>query len=271
MHPIDELFATMAQVAPYPSGVVEVPGRIRGITFFPGGPGLWGVKADSHLPPLPIGGIMVLGHNYDSEAGFGRTSRRGTEVMQVGTQAAKNAGFRGDYKPCNPTWSGLWELLPEVPVPWERCFFTNAYMGLRKGSKATGRFPGSTDSAFVNRCRDFLRVQLSKQQPAIVLTLGAWVPAFVAELSEQLSPWRGIQSVPELDRLKMGPVTHGVTFPNSGAPPCSVVALTHPSRRHLNVDRRRFKVGTRAFEGHEAEVAMVREAIRASPLRGHAA
>jgi hypothetical protein len=268
MHPIDDLFATMAQVAPYPRGVVEAPERIPGISFFPGGPGLWGVKADLPLPAMPVGGIMVLGHNYDSEAGFKRTSERGTEVKEVSTHSANEAASRPEYKPCNPTWSGLWELLPSVPLPWEHCFFTNAYMGLREGRKATGRFPGSQDIGFVTRCRDFLRVQLLKQQPAVVLTLGAWVPAFVAELSEQLRPWRGIQSVPELDEVEAGPVVHGVTFPNSGAAQCSVVALTHPSRRYLNVHRRRFKLGTRTFEGHEAEVAMVREAIRASPLRG---
>ena len=268
MHPIDVLFAEMAQVAPYPPGVVEAPGRIPGITFFPGGHGLWGAKAGQPLPPLPVGGVMVLGHNYDSEAGFQRTCRRGTEVEEVSTDSANEAALRPDYKPCNPTWSGLWELLPSVPLPWERCFFTNAYMGLREGRKSTGRFPGSQDAGFVSRCRDFLRVQLLKQQPAVVLTLGAWVPAFVAELSEQLSPWRGIQSVPELDEVEIGPVIHGVTFANSGAPQCSVVALTHPSRRHLNVHRRRFKLDTRMLEDHEAEVAMVREAIRASPLRG---
>lgn len=74
-----------------------------------------------------------------------------------------------------PTWANLLPLLHEAGIAPEQCFFTNAYMGLREGAGTTGRFPGSRDEQFVERCRAFFLHQIRAQQPRVVLALGVCV------------------------------------------------------------------------------------------------
>lgn len=258
MHPVESLFHELEHIGPYPEGVVPAFGRVPGTTFFPGGPGLWGTRSGSPLPAMPVGGVMIVGQDYASAAEFGRSLRRGSEVSAVTT------GTGSHLRASTLTFRGLLALLPSVPVPWERCFFTNAYMGLRKSGSSTGPSPASRDPDFADRCRDFFCVQLAVQRPVIVLALGRWVPAFIAECSDQLKDWRGRESFAQLDSV--GPIVHNVkfAFASACAPPCSVVSLMHPSYRHLNVDGRTFK----GSQGDDAERAMIREALRVSPLRG---
>ena len=246
MHPVDELFAAMPMVEPYPDGVVAVPARIPGVAFFPGGSGLWGAAPGKPLPSMPTGGIMVLGHDFHSEKGFHASLAQGTEVSDVP---------RDNYR-IPATWTNLRRLFTEADVPMERCFFTNAYMGLRKGDATTGRFPGSRDHGFVKRCRQFFLRQVEAQQPSVILTLGTWVPAFIAPLSDQLEGWKSVGSIRSLD--KAGPIVRGVRFHDVNAPACTVAGLTHPSLRGSNVGRRRYG----GLEGHAAELAMIREAVQ---------
>lgn len=248
MHPVKALFAAMRRIEPYPPGVVRVPTRIPGTAFFPGGYGLWGVRPNAALPPMPIGGVMVLGHDFHSEEAFAHTLRQGTEVP-----ATRGAGR------IVPTWSGLCPVLCEAGLPLDRCFFTNAYMGLRQGAGVSGRFPGSRDPQFVKRCQSFFLRQVEVQRPAVLLTLGRWVPAFVAPLSPRLAPWLEVRSLADVDD-KRRPVVLDVKFDRTTAPTCSVVALTHPSVRGPSVPRRRFG----SLTGHPAEIAMIKKAVSAS-------
>lgn len=77
------------------------------------------------------GGIIVIGHNFDSEAGFKRSFTHGGEDMN------------------GPTWRNLLAFLRSVDISPARCFFTNAYVGLMPGDKATGPFAGAKDPQFV--------------------------------------------------------------------------------------------------------------------------
>ena len=245
-HPIEDLYAAIPEVEPYPKGVVTVPARLKGQAFFPGGAGLWDVERDTGLPPMPVGGVMVLGQDFYSEESF-------AQLLAAGANAPKSA-----------TWHRLLELLNDVGISLDRCFFTNAYMGLRQGSGNTGRFPGSRDPAFVDRCRKFLLRQLSTQKPSVVLALGSFVPLFLAPLSPQLRQWESARTLTAVDIA--GPVAHEVTFSGSDAPACSIVALTHPSMRGSNVHRRRFE----QLSGREAELAMIHEALGNSLVTRHA-
>lgn len=200
---------------------------------------------------MPVGGIMVLGHDH-SEAGFLQSLAQRTEVVEDAQPGRRTP----------PTWTGLRQLFGEVGIALERCFFTNAYMGLRKGDGTTGRFPGSLDKDYVGRCRAFFLKQLATQQPSVILTLGAWVPSFIAPLSPQLTHWKDIGSIKKLDDL--GPVVHDATFPGASARPCTVVALTHPSLRSANINRRNYK----GVQGHASEVKMIREGLRRSAPHG---
>lgn len=243
-HPVEALFERLPQVEPYPPGVLPVPERLPGTAFFPGGTGLWRPEGspDGDPPPMPLGGVMVLGHDFYSEAGYRRFL------------ANRGGSTKG------PTWRNLLALLARVGVAPEGCFFTNAYMGLRAGPRNTGRFPGASDRGFVDRCRGFLLEQLAAQRPRLLLTLGSHVPAFVAPLSPDLGAWAGAKSLSGLDAAGV-PVIARAAFDGLPGLTSSVVALTHPSLRPASVWRRRYG----GLAGDAAEVAMLEAALRASP------
>lgn len=81
----------------YPAGVVPVPDvRIKGPAFFPGGSGLYLEGGDTATPrtsTFPIGCVMVVGHNFDSQNGFERSVLRGKEQLTRGNlgSAAQDA------------------------------------------------------------------------------------------------------------------------------------------------------------------------------------
>jgi len=244
MHPVDKLFSQLKTVEPYPQGVCGTDERIAGTAFFPGGDGLWKEQKNIERPAMPIGKIMVLGHNFDSVAGFRKSVAHGSENMK------------------SPTWRYLINFLHDTNINPNSCFYTNVYMGLISGGSNVGKFPGSKDKAFVSRCLSYLKEQLAVVQPLVVLVLGIHVPALLANISEELSVWRGIASFRMLDDSGI-PKISKVTFSDVHGVSSTVVALTHPSRRDLNVGRRKYK----DFVGSEAEIAMVNEALIETGLK----
>ena len=85
MHAIEELFELLDQFGSYPNGVIQIPGRLDGTAFFPGGWGLWNTQPHELPPPVPIGGSLVQGHNFDSEAGFQRSFHHAGENLKSAT------------------------------------------------------------------------------------------------------------------------------------------------------------------------------------------
>ncbi len=237
-HAIDALFALHDQFGSYPDGVIRIPRRIPGTAFFPGGYGLWNTQPNELLPPMPVGGVKVVGHNFDSETGFHRSFHHAGENLK------------------SATWRNLLTFLKQVGIPPERCFFTNAYVGLRAGDRAMGAFPGARDPDFVCWCRNFLLEQLRLIQPRLILTLGVHVPGFLASLSPELkSAWSGVTRLRVLDERGVA-LVYPSTF--SGVlRPAAVVALTHPAYRRLNVKSRRYG----NLQGDAAEQALVRDAL----------
>jgi hypothetical protein len=217
-----------------------VPEPIQGTAFFPGGYGLWRDDISRPLPPFPIGGIMVLGHDFHSERGYQASLARGREAAS------------------QPTWRQLCNLLAAVEIDPRECFFTNIYMGLRAGSGTTGPFPGRADRQFVDHCRRFLTEQIHVQRPSLIVTLGVHVPPFIGALSEQLAAWTTGKGLKYLDRV--GPVRSAVRFPFEPSIVTTAVALTHPSLRDASVRHRRYG----GAAGHAAEIAMLRDALAAA-------
>jgi hypothetical protein len=245
MHQSELLWRRHHEVAPYPDGVVPVPALIEGTAFFPGGRGVWQWEAGLPLPPLPVGGIMVLGHDFHSEEAYRASLARGYEARS------------------QPTWRSLLALLEAARIHPLHCFFTNIYMGLRKGSATTGKFPGAADPAFVQRCLSFLSVQLAVVQPKIILTLGSYVPPLLARLTPDLEEWRSAASLLDVDARR--PFRPAVRFATaSSVVESAVVTLTHPSQRRLNVGRRRYL--TQA--GEAAELQMLADGCATLPVQG---
>ena len=108
---------------------------------------------------MPVGGVMVVGQDFDTYASFNESLAKGGEVLFDEEERSTSS---------SATWRTLMELLPRFHIPLERCFFTNAYMGLRKDGSPTGRFIGSRDPDFTARCRMFFRKQLVAQRPRLI-------------------------------------------------------------------------------------------------------
>lgn len=240
MHPIQALWSRHHPTTGYPTGVLPVPQPIPGLAFFPGGYGVWGAHGNQPLPDLPVGKIMVLGHDFHSETGYQKSLAMGAERLTL------------------PTWANLLRLFHTVGISPELCFFTNFYMGLRAGKATTGRFPGATNPIFVNFCRQFLLEQLQMQQPVLILTLGVYVPEAIAPMSEQLAPWGERRGLKHLDTV--GPVQLNVRFKGLDNLTSTVVALTHPSLRAAGVRHRSYQ----GLTGSAAEEQMLKEGLAAA-------
>ena len=79
-HASRALWAALDAVKPYPSGVVAVQEQIAGTSFFPGGTGIW-CGDHQEVPPLPVGGVIVLGHDFHSVAGYEWSLENGAENL----------------------------------------------------------------------------------------------------------------------------------------------------------------------------------------------
>ena len=130
------------------------------------------------------------------------------------------------------------------------------------GASATGRFPGATDHGFVEHCKTFLVEQLGMQRPALVLSLGRYVPPVLPQMSPELQGWSAAKGFKDMDAR--GPVQGGVTFAGLDAHQCTVVALLHPSLRQASLRHRRYE----GWGGEEAEMQMLLRAKRLAGLAG---
>src|SRR5687767_5758503 len=124
-HPVELLFSRVGSLDRYPAGMLPVPGRIAGFSFFPGGVGLRAATHENPLPSFPVGGVMILGHVFYGEEGFN----------------AQLANGRTDES--YATGRNLLRLLEEFGIPADDCFFTNFFMGLMEGADNTGPCPGA--------------------------------------------------------------------------------------------------------------------------------
>ena len=152
---VSDLFAKLAlMVTEYDDQAIKIEKRIDGTAFFPGGVGLWrGLLKNGPMPPhFPKNPVMMLAHNFDAQLLFDASVDRGIEKMDEGT------------------WRGMREYLAGAELSPERCFFTNLFMGLKPGRKSRGKYGGSTQHK--EQCREFLKYQLKRTHPCLVVVLG---------------------------------------------------------------------------------------------------
>lgn len=241
MHEAITLWDKVASVAPYPPGlVVPVPELMKGRAFFPGGIGLIREPGSTELPRWPLNGVMILGHDFDTLANYRKSLKRGGESAK------------------SPTWGTVLDVLQKANIDHGECFFTNVYMGLREHGKNSGPFPGRHDTAYVDRCLVFLAVQFAAQKPRLIVVLGAPAFALIAKRLGDLSDWRAAKTFADIDRI--GPVRPSVAL--GGGQVATVVSLIHPSYRERNVGKRSYA----GVSGHDAEMAMLRDALKSSGL-----
>jgi hypothetical protein len=241
-HPVEKLFGHLRALDPYPSSVMRIRQRVGGTGFFPGGSGLWDTIRSRPLPPMPIGGAMVLGHNLDSEETFARSVAQDGEDLN------------------GATWRELIRLLPSVGVPLERCFFTNFFMGLVPGRMSTGPFPGARDPSFVAMCRAFLVEQLKAASPRLLIVMGMQTPRHLAALAPELRVWAPIRSFRDLDLSGTALVPRARV--QGVEAPFTAVVITHACLARSNRRHRRY----RGLYGSSAEMELFRDALELAGL-----
>ena len=159
----DDLIARLHTLV-YPESVVPIfPKILDRVAFFPGGRG--------YADAFPVGGVMLLGHNFDTEEKYLAAVRRGRESDG------------------NRTWVNFRNFLqPASGIGDERIFFTNFYAGaIRGGGRNVGRFPATKE--FRTACGKLLVEQIRAQQPILVATLGSHVPRLIATALSELREW----------------------------------------------------------------------------------
>ena len=186
--------------------------------FFPGGRGLWSCPGSSLKPDT-----IVLGQDFS-------TWEQHQEILHGSSEDLKT-----------PTWRNLIAVLNRVGLDLERCFFTNAFMGLRRNGLSTGVFPGFRDAAYMAENADFLQFQIETIGPRC-RGAGDWADF-------------NFQTVDSEDRALL----RGVEFGNLRT---NLVALVHPSMRFKNVGMRRFG----GKFGDDAEVSLLSEGLRVSGI-----
>jgi uracil-DNA glycosylase len=243
-HPSVALFEKSAMVKPYPPSVLEVPHQLPSTAFFPGGYGLWlgnSLCGPMELPPFPFEGIMAVGQDFHSEKQYDQTR------MHPGQNLTKGM------------WPRFKDVYDRAGADFQNTFFTNAYMGLRKGEKSTGVFPGATDQSFVKRCQSFFGEQVETQKPKLILALGKRVVPFMADLSVDLHCWKGKTTIKEIQNGKQ--IIEGVRFGLKGHQ-CVVAFLLHPSMRNSNLRHRQYQ----EFDRDQADIQVFKDALKAAGL-----
>lgn len=233
---------TQVRKLSYPASMKPVAGEIKGRAFFPGGKGTF--DDTSIISDKPI---MVVGQDFDVEANFRKAEAAGQENIK------KNA-----------TWRNLLALLEEVRIAPQSCFFTNAIMGVRvdlppdsqNKQSNTGDSPAFKHPDFIKECQQFFLKQLEMQRPKLVLVLGKMPARFLATMVEDLRPWKQLKTITDIDNADQQ-LMRGATFTNGVK--TTLVLLTHPSFRHLNIHKRRYKTD---FTGAEAELETLKEALK---------
>ena len=203
--------------------------------FFPGGNGL--LQGSDSLADTPIEAV-ILGSNFGSVGGF---------LDEFGQLRRRN-------ETRNPTWRGILYRLGTAGVDSQRCFFTNAWPLLHKGSSnLTGEQQEDWlyDAELMKSCNDFFLRTLDLTQPNLIIGMGLGAAAFLASVwPDVLAAWR-CRSIRSIDNLPLAIVEHsGRKF--------TCIAITHPSMpssRHRRPP----------YSGPDGEAQLIMEAIQMQP------
>jgi hypothetical protein len=236
--PSEQFDALSAMLAALPDspGVLRLGCEIPNYpSFFPGGRGYKGRS----FPQAPI---MLIGHNFDTEAGFRRSVARGSE----------------DHLKMK-TWVNMKEsFLPTARLSEDECFFTNFYLGAivhpapkpgeGQKTKNTGTFKCTPQ--YRASCVKALRIQVEVVRPKVVALLGGNVSGPFAEAFPTYAPHCGV----DLADTQMKQPAGGHALQLLQDLRVQVVCLAHPAN-------------PRSLESHRAQGLLLGAAVRASSVK----
>jgi hypothetical protein len=217
-----------------PEGVVAVPQMTTKTAFFPGGRGLWNIPGSAVVPE-----VVILGQDFS-------TWDQHQEILYGKAEDTKT-----------PTWMNLIAITDRVGLDLEKCFFTNAFTGLRRNGLSTGVFPGFKDSSYMEQNTEFLQLQLEVLQPRLIVVLGSVAPLVLARIGKGAEHWTNF-NFRRIDQASQNLLLE-VGF---GQLRTNLVALVHPSMRFKNAGIRKFK----GLTGDSAEIALLIEAMKISGI-----
>ena len=176
---IAALYARMDRIVDrYPERAVRrMHAFALGTAFFPAGAGL--------APPgrhLPADAVMIVAHVFDAPS----------------FAYALSAGGGSERTEGNRTWAGLRVLLERAGLSLERCFLTNALVGVKVG-RPCGPVAGGPE--YRRQCAAFLREQILAVLPSVIVTLGAPAMVMLKAADDDLAArWRDYKTLAQLDR-----------------------------------------------------------------------
>jgi uracil-DNA glycosylase len=177
----------------------------------------------------------------------------------------------------NTTWENLKKLLEGIDETEKneiikKCFFTNAFMGIRIGEKTIGECPLSDNPEFVKQCQDFFYRQLEfLPKLKLVIILGKEAPKllYLAKHNEkgnifhQLIIWT--KPFREIDKYSSQQIISAIHHPITNKKLIFTI-ITHPSdTRNQKLRRYKNSAGI-AFKEKKAEIEILKEAMRQARL-----
>lgn len=217
---IDYLREKMKNIDNYPEGIEQIEYKneayINGISFFPGGRGLF-IDGDETISNKDI---MIIGQDFDTKENFLKARAVGKEDVEK-----------------NRTWKTLLKLLQGCKVNENKCFFTNIIVGLRKGTKNTGKSIAFKNKGFLKKNSAFFKEQLICQKPKNILLLGYYPAFFLADtiLPDKLESWRTYKTLSAFYKNKNS-LKKNVLFDFDGNKfSANILVIPHPSMLNSNL------------------------------------
>jgi hypothetical protein len=120
-------------------------------------------QREHRVRPFPNRPIMFVGQDFDDEDYEGEyyKSIKNDDYHQ---EPAEGEGSH--------TWRNQLSRLERAVISRSICFHTNLFPGVRIAKKNHGDSTARSDNAFVDRCVDFLDVQIRIIEPRAVILLG---------------------------------------------------------------------------------------------------
>jgi uracil-DNA glycosylase len=207
---------------------MKVVDKMKGSGFFPGCTGF-------HNNPSDIKNtfVMVVGQDFATE------------------EYHQKIGDKGEVD-SNTTWRNLKTLLKDIRIDEDICFFTNAYIGLRKNGKNTGQSPAKKSPNFTQQCQKFFKEQLSVINPELVLILGKEPAKFVAQIfPDYFAEWKKMKLLKQFYEDEEN-ISCTLKFENKKI---QFLFALHPSMSNTN----RPKIWGKGVKGREKETDMLKK------------
>jgi len=244
----EKLFCEINKLKEYPPEwkMKKVCGEIKGFSFFPGGKGTFfnSYESSDKSEKISDKDYMILGNDWSTLKNY---------IIDIDPNRLEpDKNIHTDKTGIN-----IMELLKQADIKPEKCFFTNAILGVRTKAGSTDKPPAfeKGNEEFLSYCREFFKFQLSIQRPKAIFVLGKYPAKFLAPLNKKLNVWKNFPNFKTIDDKGKQIIKNVQILPDLSV---NFVLLMHPSCRKYNLDKREYKGKT----GNNAQIKMIKEVMK---------